>query len=209
MKKFLFPLLTGVLLLSACTTPVSKLETVEQQGPGGYDSAWETEQHGYDEDPYAKYYQEGVPIFSELQTQVLRPSPIFGDLDTREDLDDFSMGISGFFRSTTVTDENGEQEVTNESTSMSGTAEEAGAYRVEFGCWGVGRAAVQVFINVDFPEIGMEPTFEMPMTCNVPAATTYGEFEIDRSTESYYIVVSGDPETIGSYELNLYRSDGR
>lgn len=209
MKKFLFPLLTGVLLLSACTTPVSKLETVEQQGLGGHDSAWEAEQHGYSGDPYAEHYQEGVPIFSELQTQVLRPNPIFGDLDAREDVDDLVMGISGFFRSTTVTDENGEQEVINESTSMGGTAEEAGMYRVELGCWGVGRASVQVFINVEFPEMGMEPTIEMPLTCDVPSATTRGELEIGPSIESYNILVSGDPETIGSYELNLYRSDGR
>lgn len=209
MKKFLYPLLAGVLLLSACTTPVSKLKTVEQQDLGGYDSAWEAEQHGYGDDPYAKYYQEGVPIFSELQTQVLRATPIFGDLDTRDDVDEFAMGLSGFFRPTTFIGENGEQEVINDSTSMSGTAEEAGDYKVEVGCWGVGRAAVQVFINVEFPEIGMEPSVEIPLTCEVPAATTHGDLEIGPSTESCSILISGDPETIGSYELNLYQSDGK
>ena len=205
MKKFLFPLLTGVLLLSACTTPVSKLETVEQQSLGGYDSAWEAEQHGYDEDPYAKYYQEGVPIFSELQTQVLKATQIFGDPGTREDMGELSGGISGIFRTSTTTDENGQPMVVNDSMSIGGEPEGGGTYVVEFGCWGVGLATLQVFIDTDFSEPDTSPSSEIPLTCGVPAKTTEGVFEIDRLSQGYTIVISGEPQTIGSYEVNVYR----
>lgn len=207
-KKFLFPLLTGVLLLSACTTPVSKLETDEQQG-GGNGTAWDAEQQDHDEDPYAKYYQEGIPIFSELQTQVLRPAPIFGDPDSRENADELLMGTAGFFRVTTYTDENGQPVSVNESMSMGADAQDAGTYVVEFGCWGVGLATLQVFLDSEAMYPDVLPSNEIPLNCGIPAKTTEGVFEIDRAAQGYTILVSGEPETVGSFEVNLYRrNDG-
>ncbi|MFJ2619943.1 hypothetical protein [Glutamicibacter sp. NPDC087344] len=220
MKKFVFPLAAGVLILSACTTPVSKLEMVDPQGNGSPATAWDSEQQSYDEtfadpdDPYAQYYQDGVPFFSELQSQVVNTAAVFGPLEARENSENLVMGMSGFFRSTVFTDETGAQEVVNDSMSIGGTVDAPGTYQMEFGCWGTGQATARVImygeqaeLNLDL-DLDSEPSKMISLACNVPAAVATDEFEFTGNELFYDVVISGEPKTVGSYELNLFQTSG-
>ncbi len=93
--------------------------------------------------------------------------------------------------------------------SMGADAQDAGTYVVEFGCWGVGLATLQVFLDSEAMDPDVLPSNEIPLNCGIPAKTTEGVFEIDRAAQGYTILVSGEPETVGSFEVNLYRrNDG-
>lgn len=205
-KKLLPLLAVGLIALTSCTTPVSKLKTDQQlEELGGNASAWEAEQRELNGE--FSTFQDGIPIFSGLFGETYRASTMLDDVaGPLTDNDNLVMSMDGFFRYSYGVDDLDQVQGIDQSMAVSDGLAQPGNYEAYFACEGVGKATLEVHLSDDPAEFATQSSLALPISCSDPVSVRHGEFSIPRGGYSLSTFVSADSKTLGSYEFRIYSS---
>ncbi|WP_313814158.1 hypothetical protein [Glutamicibacter sp.] len=208
MKKQHSLLAVGLIALTSCTTPVSELKTDQELNElRGSKSAWDTEQQEQEAGSYNSPDSAG-PL-STLVHSVVKTSSSYERTGEQGGADEqLRLSANGIFYRTYDGGESGEQHAMNYVASFGEESSIPGNYFIDFSCRGVGEAALEVYLDEDFPTEGTKPQLRLPINCADPAVTANGTLTIPDNSKSTTILIAAGVDTVGSYEYQMYTLSG-